>query len=369
MPRGTPRIPGAHRVQMRLARGAAIYWYRYRGGPSLMCFRGETMSEALRAEEEGAPALMAAYAAGFQKVPDEAVTLRDLITKFKAAPDGFKKLAKSTAAHWTRWLDRIAEDFGNLPLRALPAQGMKREFITWRNTLSKTPRSADYAMQVLKRLLSWAKDNDLIEMNPAEGIKGIYSVNRADIVVTDEEFAFILNYASAAAQQAFRLAAATGMRRGDLVDLRWTEVSDSSIERAAAKSTKGRRLSVPLTASARAVIAELKAERTRRDKPSVYVLNSAKGPWSPSGLTSVWVKAVKAAIEAGDLAEGRDLHLHDLRGTAVTGFCQARLTDEEIADIMAWEPSRVRGIRKRYVDRDRIAQGIIARLEKPSQTG
>ena len=59
-----------------------------------------------------------------------------------------------------------------------------------------------------------------------------------------------------------------------------------------------------------------------------------------------------------------ELHFNDLRGTAVTGFAQVPLTDEEIADIMAWEPSRVRAIRKRYVDRARIAQAIAVRMQK-----
>lgn len=59
-----------------------------------------------------------------------------------------------------------------------------------------------------------------------------------------------------------------------------------------------------------------------------------------------------------------DKHFNDLRGTAVTGFCKVPLSDEEVADIMAWEPARVRAIRKRYVDRTKIAQGIVARIEK-----
>lgn len=126
-----------------------------------------------------------------------------------------------------------------------------------------------------------------------------------------------------------------GMRRGDLSDLKWSEVSDFSIERVAGKSSDRRRLTVPLIASARATIGDLKAER----------------------------------LKAKTLRPDRDLHLHDLRGTAVTAFCQAQLTDEEIADIMAWEPAQVRAIRKRYVDRERIAQSIVARLEKEAETG
>ena len=38
-----------------------------------------------------------------------------------------------------------------------------------------------------------------------------------------------------------------------------------------------------------------------------------------------------------------------------------RVTDNEVADIMAWEPNCGRAIRKRYVDASRIARGIVAR--------
>jgi hypothetical protein len=62
-----------------------------------------------------------------------------------------------------------------------------------------------------------------------------------------------------------------------------------------------------------------------------------------------------------------DKHFIDLRGTAVTGFCKVALTDEEVADIMGWEPARVRAIRKRYVDRTRIAEGIVTRIQRTDE--
>lgn len=89
---------------------------------------------------------------------------------------------------------------------------------------------------------------------------------------------------------------------------------------------------------------------------------SSKGPWQKDGLGSTWWKAAKAA--------GVNKHFHDLRGTAATRFCQVRdMSDEEVADIMGWEPQRVRAIRKRYVDRERIAKGIIARMEQTEAAG
>ena len=64
-------------------------------------------------------------------------------------------------------------------------------------------------------------------------------------------------------------------------------------------------------------------------------------------------------------------HFNDLRGTACTNFYVnvPGLSDEEAADIMAWEPQRCRAIRKRYVDPARIAKGIMARMENAASAG
>lgn len=352
------RLPRAHRVVARAKTGAVrIYWYRRRGeAPAMKVFTGATLAEALQAEADGADELIAAYEAG-RRLPNPN-TVRDLVTRFKAAPDGFLKLREGTTRKaWAPWLDRIIDEFGDMPVLALKAKGAKRDVIEWRNRWSKQPRTADYAIQVLRRLYSWAMENELADANPAEGIKGLYAVNRADVIVEEDELAKILAaIPTEAGRLAIRLAAATGLRRGDLIDLRWSEVSEFSIERAASKSTTGRRLLVPLTTEARTVIAELRRLNKARKVPSAFVLTSRKGPWNKDGLGSTWWKAAKAA--------GVDKHLHDLRGTACTRFCSVPLEDEEVADIMGWEPDQVRAIRKRYVDRARIAEAIVARMER-----
>lgn len=367
------RLPHAHRVVARLAGGrVGIYWYRRRGErPALATFTGDTMAAALQAERDGVAELTAAFSQP-RALPD-ATTVRDLVTRFKAAPDGFLKLREgSTRKNWAPWLDRIVGEFGDLPVVALRAKGPKADIIAWRNRWAHQPRTADYGIQVIRRLFSWAMKNELADANPAADIESLYSANRADVIVEPEELALICSRTSPLAALAFRLAAATGMRKGDLIDLRWSEVDEFSIERAANKSTTRRRLLVPLTAEARQVLAELRALNKARAVPSTFVLVSSKGQWSEGGLGTSWdraanprsIKGAKTYAAGQDLGPRVDKHFNDLRGTAVTGFCQVPLTDEEVADIMAWEPERIRAIRKRYVDRTRIAQGIVARIEK-----
>jgi integrase len=322
------------------------------------------MAEALSAEKAGAADLAARF--GEKATLPDPTTVRDLVTRFKAAPDGFLKLREgSTRKNWAPWLDRIVDEFGALPVVALGAKGVRRDIIAWRNRWAHQPRTADYGIQVIRRLFGWSMENELAEANPAAEIKGLYSANRADVIVEPEELALICSRTTPAGGLAFRLAAATGMRKGDLIDLRWSEVDDFSIERAANKSTTGRRLLVPLTAEARKVIAELRTANKARKVPSTHVLVSNKGPWSEGGLGTTWDRAAHPRGEDGKPSGQQiDKHFNDLRGTAVTGFCKVPLTDEEIADIMAWEPARIRAIRKRYVDRARIAQGIVARIQK-----
>lgn len=351
------KLPGAHRVKVRLAGDrVGVYWYRHRGGPLLMKFSGDTLGEALQAEKDGAQALIDAYATPTARPTPGVVTVREIVTQFKAAPDGYLSLRASTRKAWAPMLDRIVDEFGDLTARALAAKGMRRAIIDWRDRYKNTPRSADYGVQVLKRVLNFGVDRELCETNPALGVAAIYKNSRADEIVEPAELAAILAELSPASRLFVRLAAATGMRRGDLCDLRWTEVSDFSIERPASKSTNGVRLLIPLTKDARDTLAELRRIRDQADVPSTYVLTSRKGPWHKDGITSLFVRAAKKA--------GVAKTLHDLRGTACTGFVIAGLKDEEIADLFGWEPDRVRKIRVRYVDRERVARGIIARLEK-----
>jgi len=63
------------------------------------------------------------------------------------------------------------------------------------------------------------------------------------------------------------------------------------------------------------------------------------------------------------LAE-RDLHFHDLRGTAATNFFRAGLLIREIAEIMGWAEDKVERLIDRYVKRDEILRDRIRRLEQ-----
>ena len=352
------KLPGTHRVSAPLAGGrVAIYWYRHRGGELMMRFVGDDGAQALAAEAAGATALAAAYAKPRSRAEATGATVQSLVIRYKSAPDGFERLAPKTKVDWRRSLDAITIHFGTLPLKSLSDRRMKKALVEWRNGFKSTPRQADAHMTVLKRVFSWGVQNGELDTNPAEGIKGIYQPNyRAELILRPEELALIVQNLTREASRAVRFAAATGIRREDLCKLRWASVDGNRLEFATGKSRLRKTVSVPLMGDAEAIVDEVRAEReaaiSEGKVPSAFLLLTQRGtPWKPDSLTQAFVRA---AAVAG--VEGRTFN--DLRGTAITRFAIADISNEKIADIVGWEVANVSQIRKRYVDAAVVARGV-----------
>lgn len=62
--------------------------------------------------------------------------------------------------------------------------------------------------------------------------------------------------------------------------------------------------------------------------------------------------------------QNRDLHFHDLRGTAATNFYLAGLSERVIAEILAWKESEVAKIIRRYVGRQAATESAIRDLNE-----
>jgi integrase len=286
--------------------------------------------------------------------------LKSLVILYRASPE-FKKLADTTRFQWGRWLDEIVSTFGDFPLEGMKAKGVRSRFKRWRDSRADKPRTADYGMQVLRRLLAFGLDEELIDVNPVADIKSIYRANRADQIVEPGELASILGNATHEAALAISLAAETGMRRGDLVALKWEHVLGNRIEFTTGKSRGRTHVTVPLTSAALAIIAKLRVRREDFIKcgrvPHATVLLTRKGTaWRQNSLTQ--------AFDRARTPLGITKHLHDLRGTAVTRWVAAGFSHQEIARFVGWEVSKVESIIRRYVDGDLISRAAISRLER-----
>ncbi len=103
---------------------------------------------------------------------------------------------------------------------------MRGAILEWRDKWANSPRSADYAMQVLSRMLSWGLQRGWVAHNPAAGMPTLYRVDRSDIIWEDYEIEAVAAKMHKHTALAFKLTAWTGLPRSHLVELRWSEVGD-----------------------------------------------------------------------------------------------------------------------------------------------
>jgi hypothetical protein len=131
-------LKGIHRV----ASHGSIYYYAWRGGPRL---RGRP----------GTPEFMASYNEAIEArripAPDR---FRALVTRYRSSPE-YKNLSASTHKNWSPWLDRVGLYFGEPRIVQFDRPEKIRKVIrVWRDKWTATPRTADYGMQVLSRVLA-----------------------------------------------------------------------------------------------------------------------------------------------------------------------------------------------------------------------
>lgn len=322
------------------------YHYAWRGGPRL---RGEPGSEEF----------MKSYneAIETRRIPD-ASRFRALVTLYKASTN-YKKLADTTKSQWAPWLDRITAHFGDLRLGHFEQLERVRPAIRkWRSKWADKPRTADYGMQVLSRVLSYGVELGKLASNPCEGIKSLYEGDRSEIIWTDADLT-ILKRGKAGKPcpcdvvNAVDLAAHTGLRLSDLLRLSWSHVGEDAIVFATGKSRGSREAIIPLYDDLRVVL-----DRIPKRSP-VILTNAHRRPWTRNGFGTAFNRA---KIAAG-LAD-RNLHFHDLRGTAATKFYVAGLPVRVIAEILAWSEEQVEKIIRRYVARGAATKAAIRMINE-----
>ena len=336
-------LKGLHTVKAK----GRVYVYAWRGGPAV-------------SGKPGTPEFLSSY--------NEAVAGRTVVAGDRAraavaayrASDAYKALAESTRKQWSRWLDKIADHFGDLRMAQFNRPEKIRPVIRkWRNGFAANPRSADYGMQVLSRVCAHMVDPmGEIAANPCEGIKRLYSSDRSEIIWTDEDIAAVKAVASTELGWAFDLAAHTGLRLGDLCRLSWSHIGPNAIELPTNKSRrKGKRQRtavIPLYADLRAIL-------DRIPKRATTVLTNTRGrPWTVDGIgTSIYDAKVEAKMQ-----DEMDLHFHDLRGTAATKFYLGDLSIRVISEILAWDEETVERIIRHYVGRQAAVMETIRMMDE-----
>ena len=175
-----------------------------------------------------------------------------------------------------------------------------------------SPASTNRELSLLKRLFNVAIEWGKAEFNPAAKIKKLREAGPRERILSEDEEAALMAEAHNHLRPFLVLALNTGMRRGEILSLRWENVSLESglvlIEAARAKSGKERK--VPINEPAREALLNL----GRRSAGYVFINSQTRKPFKD--IKTTFKHACK---EAGI----KSIRIHDLRHTFATRFIAA----------------------------------------------
>lgn len=298
----------------------------------------------LSRESEGLPAMYRALAALSEREASSdrmpAVITRWLDSK---RPEW----ADKTATDQDRIADVMADAFADFR----PFDVTTPACAEYLRRFSTTPRTHNLHRTMLRQVLAFAALEGLREgHNPTDNIPTKRMGGRHR-VVTDAELRALKAAALKQARngealvQMIDLALLTGQRIGDLIGLRWQDVTDAGVMVQQGKT--GERLLIEWTPALRAAIKACE----RGDKIG-HVLKTQSGTgYRYAGIRSAWVRA----CERSGIT---DLHIHDLRGRAGV---DALGDDEDVRAAQRLLGHKGERMTRHYVD------GKYARKVKPTR--
>ena len=307
-----PKTPGL--VLLVTPKGAkAFYSYRWINGKperfKLGTFGTMTLDEARRAASK----INGSIASG--QNPNQAKrNLKGELTFREALEDYVKKkrnrngkpLADYTKVTYLTLIDKHLSSIAGLRLSQVTPEVLRRIKIESDATVNR-------AKAVVSAVFTWAEGEGLTEAaNPAKAIKSRVIKSRERFLLPSELPGFFDALNKNPLRDFFYLALLTGVRKGNLQEMRWGDVDLEEAVWRIPKTKNGDAMTIPLTPEAVGILKERKQQKV------VNVVWVFPG----SGETGHLVEPKRAWANLVETAGLKGLRIHDLRRTL--GSWQAR---------------------------------------------
>jgi integrase len=222
----------------------------------------------------------------------------------------------ATVLVFTNAIKRLRKTFGPMPLGAI----RPRDVVAYsRDALDEfSAKTVQLHLNVLHDVFKTAVAEELIQSNPVSGIERPRAVRRRWRILTPREVPRVSKaFSDDRARRVFLTLALTGLRRSELVGLRWRHVNlvEGTLRVEQSKSEEGERsIALPRTLVDE-LVAHFAGSRYRADEDYVF-----GHPEKGSKLEAHWYHDVfqEALTEAG--VEGHVRTFHDMRHTALTNL-------------------------------------------------
>lgn len=237
-------------------------------------------------------------------------SIAHLVDQYISSPQ-FQGLRPNTQAARSRILNKLAEEYGDMPAAMSP-----KTIRAARNARSGTPAAANEWVKVMSAMYSWGADMGYVEDNPAKAIKRLKTSTAGHRAWTHDEIKAFRAFWKIGTRErlAFELLYQTAQRIGDVVTMGPQHVAGDSIRVQQEKT--GTRLVIPISAPL--------AEAMRPVQPKGMRFLGYKSAASLGNMFRDWRKA--AGLPDGCTA-------HGLRATRATDLANEGKTAHQIMAI------------------------------------
>lgn len=334
------------------AKGVRYYYYRRAGlRIPIKDAEGKHLTPTHSGFAAAWQAIHDTFASDEKPVSPSVGTLAHVIDAYRESPD-FKQLADKTRKDYSRYLDALKKRHGTLSVAAMP-----REFVLGlRDKYADKPRTANYLIQVLRLVLSFAEDRQrmfrlpLGWANPARRPKLLKTGDGHRPWEEHEIEAFRKAWKPGTLERtAFELGLNTGQRGQDLIAMaRFHIKQDGSISVVQEKTSA--RIDVPISQDLNAALSPYFKKHKH-----VMMLTTTSGK---AFKVDHFRHIMRAAYRAARLPD--DCTTHGLRYTAATILYELGCEWPTIAAITGHETAEMA---RKYSEKKRRAKTAIARLD------
>jgi integrase len=222
----------------------------------------------------------------------EAKTISDALDRY--AREEIPKLGERTQKDYARHIARIRAWCGHMRLDELQKKDVGRflnpEGVT-RGLVHRARTIAVLSAMYNKAVKAWF----ICDANPCNVEKR--KANKRQRYVTDDEFKIVYDAMPTRIQIAMDLALICGQRQGDILSLKWSDVTDDGVLFTPAKTKKkvGKRLMVGMSTALKAVLD--RAKRLLPEVPREYVIRTQDGGrFTPEGFRSPWQRRMRRLV-------------------------------------------------------------------------
>lgn len=329
--------------------------YRDNRGKIRRYFRRGSYRVALQ-YETGSPEFIDAYAAALAGAKNKKLcvgpkpksgSLNALIAAYYDS-EHWRELKASSQAPRRRILEHLREKHGEKPVALLPKSWIKKQMAE----MAETPAQANRWLQLLRQLLDFAIDEELIGSNPARLVKKFREGPGHEPWPEEEISKFENRWPTGTKERlAFDLFLYTGQRIGDVAAMMRIHIRDGAIRVVQEKT--GAELWVPIHPQLSESLAAVPSS-------GLALLQRETGqPYTKGGLDN-WFRRKRetAGISAG-------LSAHGLRKAAGRRLAEAGATAHEIMAILGHRS--LREVQRYTADADQ-KRNAIAAMKKVART-